>query len=94
MIDNQLTFPDEQPSDAWTELRIGTPAGMVTVRREPQNVRLVTWGNADPALTQAWNALVWAFADSGRGQVLAADGPQSADAFRRLADLPDGLRTT
>ena len=35
MIDGQLAFPDEQPPDWWSELRLGTPLGMVTVRRAP-----------------------------------------------------------
>jgi len=92
MIDGQLAFPDEQPPETWAELRVGTPQGMVTIRREPDRVRLVTWGNADPGMMQAWNALAWAFAETGTGLVEGANGPQSADAFRRHADLPAGLR--
>lgn len=89
MIDGQLAFPDEQPPQSWAELRVGTPQGMVTVRREPDRVRLVTWGNADVAMLQAWNALTWAFAEAGGGRV---EGTQSAADFRRQADLPSGLR--
>ena len=33
MIDGQLSLPDEQPPDDWRELRVGTPQGMVTLRR-------------------------------------------------------------
>ncbi len=89
MIDGQLAFPDELPAESWTELRIGTPQGMVTVRREAARVRLVIWGNADAALLQAWNALTWGFAEAGEGLV---DGTQSAADFRRQADLPPTLR--
>jgi hypothetical protein len=92
MIDGQLAFPDERPPDSWAELRVGTPQGMVTVRREPDRVRLVTWGNADAAMLQAWNALTWAFAAAGAGRVEGAEGQQSADDFRRQADLPSALR--
>jgi hypothetical protein len=91
MIDGQLAFPDEQPPESWGELRIGTPQGMITVRREPDRVRLVTWGNADAAMLQAWNALAWAFAEAGGGRVEDAAGPLSADEFRRSADLPQVL---
>ena len=93
MIDGQLAFPDEQPPESWAELRVGTPQGMVTVRREPDRVRLVTWGNADAAMLQAWNALAWAFAEAGGGRVEGAEGVLSADEFRRQADLPSALRT-
>ncbi len=89
MIDGQLAFPDEQPPESWAELRVGTPQGMVTVRREPDRVRLLTWGNADAAMLEAWNALAWAFAEAGGGLV---EGVQSADEFRRQADLPAALR--
>jgi hypothetical protein len=92
MIDGQLAFPDEQPPASWAELRVGTPQGMVTARREPDRVRLVTWGNADAAMLQAWNALAWAFAAAGDGLIEAPDGPQSAADFRRQADLPSALR--
>jgi hypothetical protein len=92
MIDGQLAFPDEEPPERWAELRLGTAQGMVTVRREPDRVRLVTWGNADAAMQQAWNALAWAFAEAGGGRVESEDGGQSAADFRRQADLPDALR--
>jgi hypothetical protein len=92
MIDSQLAFPDEQPSESWAELRVGTPQGMVTVRREPGCVRLVTWGNADAAMLQAWNALTWAFAEAGGGCVEGSEGVLSADEFRRQTDLPWVLR--
>src|SRR4051794_39109172 len=69
MIDGELSFPDEQPPEPWRELRVGTPQGMVTVRRAADRVVCVTWGNADAALRQAWNALAWAFAAAGQGMV-------------------------
>ena len=92
MIDGQLAFPDEQPTPSWAELRVGTPQGMVTVRREPDRVRLVTRGNADAAMLQAWDALAWAFAAAGNGLIEAPEGPQSPTDFRRQADLPSALR--
>jgi hypothetical protein len=89
MIDGQLAFPDEEPSAEWRELRLGTPAGMITVRREPSRVVFVVWGNADPNMLRARNALMWAFAAAGGGTI---DGGPSAADFRQQADLPDELR--
>jgi hypothetical protein len=88
MIDGLPAFPDEQPPDDWRELRAGTPAGMVTLRRTPAGVGVVVWGNADAALQAAANALVWATADVTGGAVAAPAGPQSADAFARSVPLP------
>ena len=52
MIDGELCFPDEMPGDAWQELRLSTPRGMMTLRREPEGIRLVIWSNADAGLLQ------------------------------------------
>ena len=60
MIDGELAFPDETPPHDWRELRVGTPAGMITLRRESDGITLVIWGNADANLRKAWNALTWA----------------------------------
>jgi hypothetical protein len=87
-----LAFPDETPPDAWCELRVGTPHGMVTLRRDHDRVALVTWGNADVAMMQAWNALIWAVAEVGGGRVDTPQGLQTAAEFRRSADLPAVLR--
>jgi hypothetical protein len=88
MIDGELAFPDEQPPQEWKELRLGTPAGMITVRRKGDQVQLVIWGNADQALRGSWNALTWAFAEAGTGQVLSPTGPLEAAQFLRQAELP------
>jgi hypothetical protein len=65
---------------------------MVTVRRQPGALTFVTWGNADAALRQAWNAVVWAFAEAGAGQVQTDHGAVSAADYRRTAELPGPLR--
>jgi hypothetical protein len=92
MIDGELAFPDEEPPEAWRELRLGTPQGMVTVRRDAGRVVCVTWGNADAALREAWNAAAWAFAEAGGGRVQTAAGPEDAAAFRAHAEFPAALR--
>jgi hypothetical protein len=91
MIDGELAFPDETPPVEWRELRVGTPGGMVTVRRDGQTVQLVTWGNADTTMQQAWNALTWAFAQCGQGQVAQAQGNISAEDYRQRASMPPEL---
>jgi len=65
MIDGLPAFPDETPDPNWQELRIGFPAGMVTLRRGPNQLTCVVWGNADAALLQAWEALAAACAAAG-----------------------------
>ena len=91
MIDGELAFPDEVPPAEWRELRLGTPQGMITLRRQPDRITTVTWGNAEPALRQAWNAITWACAEVASGQVLSDTGPVSAEDYRRSADLPATL---
>jgi hypothetical protein len=87
MIDGELAFPDEVPAETWRELRVGTPQGMVTLRREAEGVSLVTWSNADAGLRQAWNALAWAVAALSGGTV---QGAAPAD-FARTAELPASI---
>jgi len=74
MIDGQLAFPDEAPPDAWRELRVATPAGMITMRREPERITCVVWGNADGALLQGLNTLVEAWAAAGEGEIVGPAG--------------------
>jgi hypothetical protein len=92
MIDGELAFPDEAPPETWRELRVGTAQGMVTVRREGQRLVFVTWGNADADMRQAWNALTWAYAKAGAGQIHTGEGVTSADEFHGRAEIPDVLR--
>ena len=90
MIDGELAFPDEEPPDNWRELRLVTPEGMtVTARRERDQLALVVWGNADAGLVQAWNAITWAFAAAGNGQIHTSNGlTETAAEYRNHADLP------
>jgi hypothetical protein len=82
MIDGLPAFPDEVPAPGWQELRVGLAGGMVTLRRAGGEVRVVTWGVADPGLTRSWDRLCWAVAAAGEGELLSPEGMQSADAFR------------
>ena len=88
MIDGELAFPDEAPPEAWREVRVGTSQGMVTVRRDGQRLVFVTWGNADAAMRQAWNALTWAFAAAGGGQIETTNGTMNPAAFMQRGEFP------
>jgi len=68
MIDGLPAFPDEEPEAGWRELRLGFPAGMVTIRRGLDRDECVTWGNADAALNEAWKAVAEACATAGGGR--------------------------
>ena len=92
MIDGRLAFPDELPEANWRELRLRTPQGMVTVRRDGTRLIFVTWGNADASMLQAWNAVVWAFAAVGDGRVETPEGLVDAETYRQHVDLPAALR--
>lgn len=65
MIDGQLALPDETPGPEWDELRVGTPAGMITIRRRGDSVELTIWGNSDRALQDASAAMALGFAELG-----------------------------
>ena len=84
MIDGQLAFPDETPSDDWRELRIGAVSAMVTVRRSGDGVTCVVWGNADGPTRELWNAIAWAFAAESDGKI----DDRSADDFRASNEMP------
>jgi hypothetical protein len=82
MIDGQPAFPEEVPEPGWQELRVGLSGGMITLRRDGSEVRVVTWGASDLALTRSWDRLCWAVAAASSGIILTADGPQDAETFR------------
>jgi hypothetical protein len=75
MIDGELAFPDETPPDTWREIRVAAAGAMVTIRRQPNQVVLVAWGNADDNQRALWNALAATWAEAGGGIVQAA-GPE------------------
>jgi hypothetical protein len=87
MIDGMPAFPDETPDPAWRELRIGTAAGMVTIRRGTDFLTCVIWGNADAALAAAWNKVIWACAAASQGTIDSPAGPVSPAEFAQSAGL-------
>ena len=80
MIDGLPAFPNEMPAEGWNELRVGLTAGMVTLRRTPDGLSCVVWGNADPALRAAWDKVCWACA-AGGGVIVTTSGAQTPEQF-------------
>lgn len=72
MIDGELAFPDETPPANWRELRVASQGGMITLRREPDGISLVIWGNADANTRQAWDALASALTAMTGGSSVAS----------------------
>ena len=56
MLDGLPAFPGEVPGEECREVRLGFPAGMVTLRRTPGGVACVVWGTADAELIAARDA--------------------------------------
>ena len=54
MIDNLPAFPDELPEEGWQELRVGSPHGMMTLRKARKSIDCTVWGNADGQLQSDW----------------------------------------
>jgi hypothetical protein len=50
MVDGALVMPSAPPPERWTEVRLRTPEGMVTLRRQGAELAEIVFGNATPAL--------------------------------------------
>ena len=92
MVDGELILPTEMVPERWTEVRLGTPTGMVTLARRGEDLAVVTWGNADEAMQRAWNAVTWAVAKAGAGEILRPQGPQSPDDFLAEVGLHNRMK--
>ena len=53
MVDGLPSFPGEVPEPECGEVRVGLAAGMLTLRRDGDALRLVVWGNAGADLLAA-----------------------------------------
>ena len=69
MIDGLPAFPDEIPESTWHELRVTVGAGMLTLKRSPDGLQCVVWGNADSSLQRAQNVAVEIIAELTGGVV-------------------------
>jgi hypothetical protein len=91
MIDGELSMPDALPADDWRELRVALAGEMITVRRGPDRVALVAWGNPTLDQRRLWNVLAWAFAVAGDGKVEMESGAVTA-AELAAAEMPPGWK--
>jgi hypothetical protein len=57
MADNALRPPTAPPPEEWRDVRLRTPAGMVTLRRQERGIAVLVFGNADAALQAAQRAV-------------------------------------
>lgn len=53
MVDNVLQGPGAMVPEEWRDVRLRTPAGTVTLRRQPSGVAVIVFGNADEKLRDA-----------------------------------------
>lgn len=60
MVDGQLVPPAHEPA-SWNEVRLRTPAGMVTLRKKADTVSVVVFGNADANLANVGAQIAAAF---------------------------------
>src|SRR5689334_3987971 len=69
MVDQQLHAPNMPVPDGWRDLRLRTPAGMVTLRRQPPDgIAVVVFGNADAALVAMQQEIARAISAPEGGQ--------------------------
>jgi hypothetical protein len=52
MVDGALVMPTAPVPEGFRDVRLKTPAGMVTVRRHGNELALVVFGNAGPELVE------------------------------------------
>jgi hypothetical protein len=52
MVDNQLHMPGAALPAGWRDVRIRTPAGMLSLKRRDGGVAIVVFGNASPELAE------------------------------------------
>lgn len=71
MIDGELSYPDEEPSESWQELRIALSGGMISLRKANNFLECVVWGNADTKLQESWRLLAEVCAEVGQGQIVS-----------------------
>ncbi len=57
MVDGQLQDPSRPVAERWSDLRLRTPAGTVTLKRRPDGIAVIVFGNADPTLVAAQQSI-------------------------------------
>ena len=62
MLDNQLCMPGAALPSTWSDVRLRTAAGTVSIKRRPGGVAVLVFGNADEALVAAQRTIAEAIA--------------------------------
>ena len=62
MVDSILVLPSAPAPATWSEVRLKTPAGMVTLRRRADEIALLVFGNATAELLALRETIAAAFA--------------------------------
>jgi len=65
MVDGALVHPAQPVPDGWSEVRLRTPGGMMTLRRRGAEVSLVVFGNAGPDLITLRDRIAHAVSSPG-----------------------------
>ncbi len=68
MVDNALRPMQAPPPDDWRDVRLRTPAGMITLRRHAGGIAIVVFGNADAALQAAQRTVADALRTASDGR--------------------------
>jgi hypothetical protein len=61
MVDGQLIAPSAEPPATWNDVRLRTPAGMITLSRRGPDVGIMVFGNADATLMALRDQIAAAF---------------------------------
>src|SRR5690242_7990675 len=64
MVDGALVPPSAPPPSTWREVRLRTPAGMVTLASRGGAIAVTVFGNADAALRDAQRKVAEALRES------------------------------
>jgi hypothetical protein len=75
MIDGMPAFPNEVPDPGWNELRLSTENGMLTLRKAPDGITCIVWGNADEKLQREQVSVAETLVELTKGTLSA---PRSA----------------
>jgi hypothetical protein len=65
MVDGNLHGPNAPVKDDWRDVRLKLAAGTLSLKRRPDGIAVVVFGNADAALTDAQRQVAAALSSLG-----------------------------
>lgn len=65
MVDGELRLPTLPPPVGWRDVRLRTPGGTIALKRRPDGVAVVAFGNAGPDVLAICQRVAAALAASG-----------------------------